>query len=190
MINEKWLPIPGRCGYFVSSYGRIRGPRKIRKQFISTCGYFEVSIDRKTLKVHRLLMLTFVGPSRLDVNHKNGIKTDNRRENLEYVTRTENMRHAVANGLHGCPFGEKHKDARLKSKDIIAIRNSKLPIPVLANKYKTDCSNICKIRRHQAWKHIKEGAVMSPARELPPLLRGTDGRFFRSATSGYAEGDE
>lgn len=45
-------------------------------------------------------MLTYVGPSDLHVNHKNGNKLDNKLSNLEYVTHKENMRHAVRTWLN------------------------------------------------------------------------------------------
>lgn len=50
--------------------------------------------------VHRLVLLTFVRRSLKEVNHKNGIKNDNRLSNLEYTTRSKNMKHAYDNGLY------------------------------------------------------------------------------------------
>lgn len=51
--------------------------------------------------VHRLVAGAFLPEpnGELEVNHKNGIKTDNNVDNLEYVTRSENQLHAVRNGL-------------------------------------------------------------------------------------------
>lgn len=108
---EIFKDIPGFEGYYqASDQGRMKsverkGRRKERilKPGIDSYGYLYVYLykngKRKTLKVHRLILLTFEGPSDLQTNHKNCIKTDNRLENLEYVTNLENMTHARKNGL-------------------------------------------------------------------------------------------
>ena len=64
-----------------------------------TIGLWDKNHKKKTVKIHRLVAFTWLGTSSLDVNHKNGIKTDNRVENLEWVTRKENNHHALATGL-------------------------------------------------------------------------------------------
>jgi len=62
-------------------------------------GYFENGTTRH-IQVHRLVWILFVGPTGTNViNHINGIKTDNRLENLELVTESENNRHAFSIGL-------------------------------------------------------------------------------------------
>lgn len=115
----RWKKIPKSDIYFASDCGQIgslyiKGTRsktddtiKILKN--STCrrGYALVHLyengKRKTCQVHRLVMMTFVGESKLHVNHKNGIKKDNSLENLEYVTPSQNMRHAYDTGLSKKP---------------------------------------------------------------------------------------
>lgn len=53
-----------------------------------------------TVKVHRLVLQTFIGPSEgREVNHINGVKDDNRLENLQWVTHRDNIKHAVESGL-------------------------------------------------------------------------------------------
>jgi len=53
-------------------------------------GYPSIGIDGKMVKVHRLVLLAFIGESELQVDHKNQVKTDNRLCNLHYVTHQEN----------------------------------------------------------------------------------------------------
>ena len=66
-------------------------------------GYFFVSLSGKNFLVSRLVAMTFIpNPDNLpQVNHKNGIKTDNRVENLEWCSQTQNMVHAYRAGLYG-----------------------------------------------------------------------------------------
>lgn len=103
-MNE-W--VKHESGLTVSSEGIIIGPRgNIRRLRKDRDGYFRLNctINKKTvtLLVHRLVAECYIGPRRdRTVNHKNGIKTDNRVENLEYVSAGENTTHAFRNGLVG-----------------------------------------------------------------------------------------
>lgn len=100
---EIWKDIPGHKGlYQASNTGRIKslnygrtGKEKLLKLQMNTHGYLAVDIKQKKYSVHRLILLTFIGKSDLECNHKNGIKTDNRLENLEYCTSDENQKHAI-----------------------------------------------------------------------------------------------
>ena len=81
-------------------------------------GYIYIKTGRKGYLAHRLVATAFIpNPERKpQINHKNGIKTDNRVENLEWVTNSENQLHAVKTGLKPEPKKEtkKYKDGRLK----------------------------------------------------------------------------
>lgn len=92
---ETWQPIPG-SNYEASSLGRVRSPRKILRPYVDALGYSRVVIRRDgrflTQYVHRLVALAFHGDDdeRLDVAHRNGLRSDNRAENLRWATHKEN----------------------------------------------------------------------------------------------------
>jgi hypothetical protein len=112
--HEEWRPVKGYEGiYSISSLGRLRrdpatfkhGPNKIHNGFTRkvgpSAGYVFYCLNRDGREVcrsaHRLVAEAFLKPDRRrpHVNHKNGIKNDNRPENLEWATPMENTRHSI-----------------------------------------------------------------------------------------------
>ena len=117
-IIEIWNKIPGFDAYECSNNGKIRSvgrfikwgpgnkwmPKKELKPSLSTSKYLCVNLynkGRNRLTVHYLVLLTFkrdrIGKE--VINHKNGIKTNNNLNNLEYCTQAENIIHASRSGL-------------------------------------------------------------------------------------------
>jgi len=106
MKEEIWKPVYGYEGFYsVSNKGRVKSYYKGGRimSLAKHNGYICVRLykerKRPTHQVHRLVLAAFVGPSSLTCNHKNAVKSDNRVENLEYVTQKENVRHASRLGL-------------------------------------------------------------------------------------------
>lgn len=115
-MNKEKLRWPeiGRGRYAVDTNGTIysnaSGSLQQLKPASSRSGYQFVFLcfgmkDKKRVPVHRLVALAFIplDSMRQHVNHKNGIKKDNRPENLEWVTPRENTRHAISTGLYSPP---------------------------------------------------------------------------------------
>lgn len=104
---EIWRPAFGyEENYEVSSLGRIRNKRnEVMKPNLREDGYLWIYLASKTspnnTSVHRLVAKTFITnpDNKPQVNHKDGNKINNCIENLEWVTGSENVRHAYANGL-------------------------------------------------------------------------------------------
>ena len=100
----RWKVHPEYTKYEVSDTGLVRHVK--HKRILKSCpwgGYGRVSVwvngKHKVIKIAHLVARTYLGKSNLTVNHKNGIKSDDRVENLEYLTAGENVKHAFKNGL-------------------------------------------------------------------------------------------
>ena len=105
--GEKWKDVHDHEQYKISSIGRIY--TKKMNRFMSPLdrkdGYQRIKMDRKSFYVHRLVARTFLGepPESIPnpvVNHKNGNKSDNTIDNLEWIDFAENVKHAHDTGLN------------------------------------------------------------------------------------------
>ena len=113
--------------------------------------------------VHRIVVESFVGkiPNGMEVNHINGIKTDNRLVNLEIVTRSENLKHAYKLGLI-CTQGERNSQAKLSESDVFSMydmfrlghNNAKV-----AKMFGVHDRYVSLIRHGKRWKHIYPHAM-------------------------------
>jgi hypothetical protein len=127
-------------------------------------GYYEVKLSKngivKKYWIHRLIAMHFIKNemNKKEVNHKNGIKTDNSIKNLEWVTPKENMIHAYSFGLNK-QFGETHSGSKLSIRVVKEIKKSLLNykcgmVNDLSKKYNVHYNTISNIRRNIVWKGI------------------------------------
>lgn len=160
---------PLKFNYYVTDDGRIWSERsqKYMSMRPDKDGYLKVALissevpegKRHRYSVHRLVLENFnpvEGMEKLQVNHKDGNKKNNRLENLEWTTCQENIAHAIKNNLRA----EINGSAKLNKEDVLEIikllLSKKYTNVEIAKLYKVDEETIGRIKRKQSWKKLTQ----------------------------------
>lgn len=174
-IDPEWHAIPEWEGvYEITIDGRIRRvgrqdsirrravPREMQPRVVS-CNGRQVTLctlgSTKAEFVHRLVARTFIGPCPpgLVVNHKDGDRGNNHRDNLEYVTTRENNVHAIRELGKPSPKGSEQWMAKLTESDIPVMRSMKargVQIKDIASHFHVAVTTAYSVFSGHTWKHV------------------------------------
>ena len=166
MAEEVWKDVVGYEGvYQVSTLGRVRSlertihkndgtsmliPSKMIAPVLMNKGYIGATLCKNKIqrikRVHRLVAQAFIPnpENKPQVNHKNGDKTDNRVENLEWATAKENIRHAFDNGLNGYSEYRCQRAREASAKPVKCVETGEVfdSLTDAARKYNIDLGNM------------------------------------------------
>jgi hypothetical protein len=179
-MKEEWRDIPEYEGFYqASNYGRIKSlsryvvsgksrrfiEGRIRKQRKDLKGYLSLSLHKnkkeKSFKVHRIVLTVFDRPPKEgeEGNHKDGNKSNNYLENIEWVTHKQNCEHRD-NILGKHQRGENNNQAELTEEQIkgigILLKEGKLLQKEIAEKFNVSGMNIGRIKTGKLWSHVKD----------------------------------
>lgn len=161
--EEEWRDVPGHEGkYQASNNGGIRNIKTGRTLVggaIPT-GHRHIGMwingKRVNIYIHQLVMLAFVGkpPDGMEINHKNGKPSDNRLDNLEYVTHRQNIQHSFdVLGRKGVRKSALNDDNVREIRCIYAKGNTTLK--KLAEKFNVHITSIHAIVHRSSWKYVE-----------------------------------
>ena len=164
METEQYKTIPFAPKYAVSNRGNVMNlkTKKILKNRLKRDGYIDtilISNDSyKSYLLHRLVAICFIDNpfNYKQVNHINGIKTDNNLNNLEWCSHEQNIKHAIKTGLFN-KVGENHPRAKLNNNQVKEIKtylNKKVKHRILAEQFGVSIKTISEINTGAKWSHI------------------------------------
>jgi len=156
--KEIWREINEYPGYFISTLGRLKSKNGYLKFQVNKGGYVLCFLYNKgvktTLLLHRVVAFSFLKNKEKypQINHKNGIKTDNTLINLEWCNQKQNTQHAINIGLLNCKGGDRPKlniEIAEKIREEIYISN----VSKLARKYLVARTCIQKILSYKTYRY-------------------------------------
>lgn len=169
--GEKWRDVVGYEEFYkVSNCGRVKSVRFGKENILNACvsrkGYLQVHLRKngsgKSFEVHKLVALAFLPKpdGEFEIDHIDGDKSNNRVDNLEWVTHGENLRRAYERGLRFPMSGSHHKLSKLTDDDVRYIRANYIPghcefgARPLARRFNVSKSTIERIIYGEAYKNV------------------------------------
>ena len=172
MTPERWISLPSNPRYAVSNLGRVKSVARQRvdgrtygERILKFSSMFNLyrtvklfsPTGVKCATVHSLVAEAFIGPRSPvhEINHKDGIKLNNLPENLEYVTVSENKRHALRSGL--MLSGGRHPQSKLTDqnvRDMRDLRRNGHSLMSLAQKFSVGYSTVQRIVSGASWRYL------------------------------------
>ena len=156
-----------RVAPWKDNWGKIRQPNPNPMKPGCAAGYAQVQLAKDGIKksryVHRLVAIAFIGPcpKGYEVNHRNGQKSDNHVDNLEYVPHRTNLRHAIdVLGRKPGNFsmvGVLHHNSFLTEEQVIEMRtlfDGGMPVFKIAKRFNVSHSTTTNIVKRKTWKHL------------------------------------
>jgi hypothetical protein len=167
-MKEVWKDISGYEGlYQASNLGRIKRLKNnlIFKNVKNHHGYYHVTLTKnkkqQTKDVHRMIAITFLpkNNNKNYINHKDCNKLNNKIENLEWCTSSENIQHALKNNLIKYRKGEGCHQHKLKEHQVMFIRkqlenNYRGLNAKLAKMFNVHPQTITMIKQNESWSHL------------------------------------
>lgn len=165
MTEEIYKSVVGYEGFYeVSNLGNIRSlPRgkkgKVKQMKPTKQHYYNIDLCKhgeiKRWLMHRLIAIAFIPnpENKPMVNHIDGDKHNNRLDNLEWVTGSENQKHAVRIGIKSAK-GIKNSSCKLTEKQVLEILENKSPYAFISEQYGVSISTVSDIKRGYSWSHL------------------------------------
>lgn len=162
-VRTKAIFIPHDGNFNKATGGYIKKHHVIAKGYVNRYGYLHTKLcklgDCKHRTIHRLVAIAFLeNPENYkQVNHIDGDKQNNRVDNLEWVSASQNIRHAYDTGLMNSDHlkGENHYNSKLTEQNVKEIReyykNKELSQRGLAKKYGVGVTTIADIINNKTW---------------------------------------
>jgi len=170
-MKEIWKDIVDFENYQISNFGRVKSfmiskryksSERILKNLYDKNGYVLVNLytnkKNHTFRLHQLIGKHFINNPHnyTQLNHLNGIKTDNSVENLEWVTAQENITHSIETGLRYKHRGSLHSSSILNEDKVREIRSlrGKYSQRIIGEMFGVERSTISNIFRNKTWNHV------------------------------------
>jgi hypothetical protein len=148
--GANWRYLPGFDMYRISDSGIVQSFRlgvwRTRNPRVTPTGYKVLSLNRRSFRVHRLVLLAWIGPPPSDkpnALHRNGDPSDNRVDNLYWGDQKQNQLDRRRHGRNGY---------KLNESDVEMIRSSNLTNRDLADKFAVTPAHVLLIRQNKKWK--------------------------------------